>query len=348
VISQIARTVFGGRGLAYLAVIAGTALILCMAANTAFNGFPRLGALQAEDGFLPRQLAYRGSRLVYSRGIVVLAVIASLLIILFQASVTALIPLYAIGVFLSFTLSQAGMMRHWWDVGHGGAERRDRRSPAGARWWAVKMGANGFGALCTATVMLVFTVTKFRDGAWIVVLLIPALVCWFFAIHRHYRELSGNLSVENYGAPPGVHRHRILVPISGVNRGTLAALRYARSLSDDVTAVHVYHDAAYARVLRAQWERWGDGVRLVTMESRYRLLIEPLLDYVEQVRMRGQRDEIITIVVPEFVPFRAWHNMLHAQTAVLLRLALRFKPGIVITSVPYQLRRLDGEPSSAA
>jgi amino acid transporter len=349
VISQLARTVFDGKGLGYLIVIVATTLILSMAANTAFNGFPRLGALQAEDGLLPRQLAYRGSRLVYSRGIVVLAVLAALLVVAFDASVSALIPLYAIGVFLSFTLSQAGMTRRWWKSGHlaSGQELCERGSVLHHdRLWWLKMAVNGFGALCTAIVMVVFTVTKFSSGAWIVVLVIPALVVWFFAINRHYRDLGARLSLDDYGAPPRAHRHRILVPISGMNRGTMAALRYARSLSDDVTAVHVYQDAAKAEALHAEWGRWGDGVRLVTMESPYRLLIEPLLDYIEQVRSRGQRDEIMTIVVPEFVPFRAWHNLLHAQTAVMLRLALRFKPGIVITSVPYQLRRgLDAETS---
>jgi hypothetical protein len=236
------------------------------------------------------------------------------------------------------------MTRRWWKSGRlrPGQELSERDSVLRHdRVWWLKMAVNGFGALCTAVVVVVFTVTKFTSGAWIVVLVIPALVVWFFAINRHYRDLGVRLSLDNYGAPPRPHRHRILVPISGMNRGTMAALRYARSLSDDVTAVHVYQDAAKAEALRAQWGRWGDGVRLVTMESPYRLLIEPLLDYIEQVRSRGQRDEIMTIVVPEFVPLRAWHNVLHAQTAVMLRLALRFRPGIVITSVPYQLRGAD-------
>jgi hypothetical protein len=165
------------------------------------------------------------------------------------------------------------------------------------------------------------------------------MVLWFSAVHRHYEDLRGRLSLDNYGAPPRIHRHRILVPISGVNRGTLAALRYARSISEDVTAVHVYNDREAAERVREDWERWGDGVRLVTVESPYRLLLEPLLDYIEQVARARQPDEMITIVVPQFVPFRQWHNMLHAQTAVLLRMALVFRPGIVITSVPYQIRR---------
>jgi len=349
VISQLARTVFDGRGLAYLAAVGSTTLILFLAANTAFNGFPRLGALQAADGFLPRQLTYRGSRLVYSRGIIVLAVAASLLIVAFQARVTALIPLYCIGVFLSFTLSQAGMTRRWWKIGHlaRGQEVVERASVLRAeRGWVLKMLLNGLGAACTALVVVVFAVTKFASGAWIVVLLMPLLVLWFFAIHRHYRDLSARLSLDDYGAPPRVHRQRILVPVSSIHRGTLAALRYARSLSDDVTAVHVSHDPEGVARLRQEWERWGDGVRLVVLESPYRLLLEPLLDYVEQVAVLRQRDEVLTIVVPQFVPYRSWHNLLHAQTAVFLRMALLFRPGIVITSVPYQIRQSATEEGS--
>ena len=341
VISQLARTVFGGPGPLYLAAIAATTLILVMAANTAYADFPRLSALQAADGFLPRQLTYRGSRLVFSRGIVVLAGISSLLIWVFEASVTHLIPLYAIGVFLSFTLSQAGMTRRWWKSGRlaPGQQQRERASllvhdPR----WAWKMALNGVGALLTAVVALVFAVTKFRDGAWVVVLVIPALVWVFTGIHAHYREAAGQLSLERYGAPAATPRHRVILPISGVHRGTLEALRYARLLSDDVTAVHVALEEEKTTLLHEKWQHWGEGVRLVTLPSPYRLLLEPLLDYVTAIADRRQPNETITIVVPQFVPRRAWHNLLHAQTAYVLRLALLFRPGIVITSVPYQLR----------
>jgi len=347
VISQLARTIHGGRGPLYLAVVIATVLILVMAANTAFNGFPRLSALQAADGYLPRQLTYRGSRLVYSRGIVVLAVLASLLIVGFGASVSALIPLYAIGVFLSFTLCQAGMTRRWWKAGRlpPGGERQERASRLRhERGWLPKMALNGFGALCTAAVAVVFAVTKFRDGAWMVVLLVPLLVALFLAIRRHYRTLERRLSLDDWGAPPRIRRHRVIVPVSSVHRGTLVALHYARSLSDDVTAVHVSNEALAAEELRRSWERWGDGTRLVVLDSPYRLLLEPLLEYIEQIAAQRQRNETLTIVVPQFVPRRSWHTLLHAQTAGFLRLALLFRPGIVITSVPYQL----GRPPSAA
>jgi amino acid transporter len=340
VVSQIARTVLGSRGLGYLAVIAGTTLILVMAANTAFNGFPRLSALQAGDGFLPRQLTYRGSRLVYSRGIVVLALIASLLIMLFEASVTHLIPLYATGVFLSFTLAQLGMTRRWWKIGRlaprteaadaGSVLRHDPR-------WRLKMVSNGLGAVATAVVTLVFAVTKFIEGAWIVIIIIPVLVTLFMAINSHYRELGRALSLEDYGAPPRVLRHRVILPISGVHRGTVAALRYARALSHDITAVHVSVDLEKTQRLQEKWGLWGNGVRLVTLESPYRLLMEPLLEYIENIADQRQPNETLTIVVPQFVARKWWHNFLHAQTAVILRLVLLFRPGIVITNVPYQM-----------
>jgi amino acid transporter len=339
VISQLARTVFGGRGPLYLMAIAATTLILIMAANTAYNGFPRLSALQAGDGFLPRQLTYRGSRLVFSRGIVALGIIASLLIVFYQASVTRLIPLYAIGVFLSFTLSQAGMTRRWWKIGRAAAV--DARAGAARRrayWgWVPKMVINAVGAVLTAVVALVFLVTKFHDGAWIILIVIPILVGIFFAIHGHYREAAQVLSLEDYGAPPRVLRHRVILPISGVHRGTVVALRYALSLSHDITAVHVSADAEKTAKLEQKWGLWGNGVRLVVLESPYRLLLEPLLDYVKSVADRRQPNETLTIVVPQFVPRRWWHQLLHAQTAVILRLALINRPGIVITSVPYQM-----------
>jgi len=345
IVSQLARTVFAGRGPLYLATIAGTTIILVMAANTSFAGFPRLSALQAGDGFLPRQLTYRGSRLVYSRGIVVLALIASALIVLFRARVTALIPLYAIGVFLSFTLAQAGMARRWWKIGHlaEGKEVKERGSTLRyGRGWQRKMLINGFGAVCTLLVMLVFAVTKFRDGAWIVVFLTPALVFVFFRIHYHYREVAARLSLEHYGPPPRTARQRVIMPISGVHRGTVAALRYARSLSDDVTAVHVSLDPAEAEKVQQKWQMWGEGIRLVILDSPFRLWIEPLLGFIEELLEQRQPNETLTIVVPQFVPRRWWHNLLHTQAALLLRLALLFRPSVVVTDVPYQLE--DAEP----
>ena len=341
VISQLTRTAFGSRGVLYLLTISATTLILVMAANTSFADFPRLSALIAADGFLPRQFAYRGSRLVYSRGIQALALIASGLIVVFNASVTALIPLYAIGVFMSFTLSQAGMARRWWKIGHlaPGQELKERGSTLHYEpGWQHKMAINGFGALCTAAVVLIFAVTKFRDGAWIVIVLLPILVFIFYNIHAHYKDLARHLSLENYQSPPAMPpRHCVILAISGVHQGTLPALRYARALSEDVTAVHVSIDPDEAEKIRLKWETWGEGIRLVILDSPYRLLIEPLLSYIEGLAAGRQPGELITIVVPQFVPRRWWHNLLHTQAALMLRLALLFKPGITVTDVPYHV-----------
>lgn len=346
VISQLARTVFAGRGTLYLMLIGATTVILIMAANTAFADFPRLSALVAKDGFLPRQLTYRGSRLVYSRGIVALAMIASLLLVIFKASVTRLIPLYAIGVFLSFTLSQAGMALRWRKIGKlkPGEEKLERSSTLRfVKDWAVKMVINGFGALCTAIVMVVFAVTKFHDGAWVVLILIPLLVMIFWLIYRHYNHLAKKLSLENFGIiPPQVIRHRVIMPVSGVHQGTLAALHYARILSDDVTAVHVTIEPAESEKVRQKWRVWGEGVRMVILNSPYRLFVEPLLGYIADIAQQRQPGETLTIVVPEFVSNNRLSGALHTNTADVLRSQLKNLPGVVITSVPYHVHEKDG------
>ncbi|MBE3039180.1 MAG: APC family permease [Chloroflexi bacterium] len=340
VISQLARTIYGGRGILYIAIISATTIILVMAANTAFADFPRLGALTAADGFLPRQLAYRGSRLVYSRGIAALAIIASLLVIGFKASVTGLIPLYAIGVFLSFTLSQAGMARRWWKAGHlkPGTEVREPGSTLiHDEGWQHKMVINGIGSISTCVVAVVFAATKFKDGAWIVIVLIPALIMVFIAIHRHYKRLAGQLSLDNYTPLGRPERVRVIMPISGVHRGTLQALRYARQLSDDITAVHISIDVKDTARVQDKWEHWGDGIRLVILDSPYRLFLEPLLEYIDKVDAARQPDEVITIIVPQFIPKHWWATFLHTRTAEALRRVLLNRKNIVVTEVPYQV-----------
>ena len=345
VISQLARTIFNGQGLLYLFVIVGTTVILILAANTAFAGFPRLSAMLAKDGFMPRQLTYRGSRLVYSYGIVFLAGAASLLIIVFQASVTRLIPLYAIGVFLSFTIAQAGMARRWWRAGQLDPNETPPENAHESRHilryekgWTFKMLSNGFGAFCTAIVMLVFAVTKFRDGAWIVLILTPVLISIFLWIRRHYAGVATRLSLEKYGEPPPYNiRHRVIVPISSVHQGTLAALRYARMLSNDITAVHISVEPEDTEKVRRRWETWGRGTRLVIVDSPYRLFLEPLLNYIAEILASRQPNETITIVVPHFVPSKKVQNFLHMQTAEMLRKELLSTPGVVITEVPYQI-----------
>jgi len=341
VISQLGRTVFNGRGIPYLMVISATTVILIMAANTAFADFPRLSALHAGDGFLPRQLTFRGSRLVYSNGILTLAIIASALIIVFQASVTRLIPLYAIGVFLSFTLSQGGMARRWWRVGHlrPGQEIVDPGSTLKYEsGWQYKMVINGFGAVCTAIVMVVFAYTKFKEGAWIILILIPFLVAIFFTIHRHYKDIAAHLSLDKFsGLPTRQTRHRVIMPVSGVHQGTLEALRYAKLLSDDVTAVHISLEPSETEKVQKKWKSWGDGTRLIILDSPFRLFAEPLLEYLEEIIKNRQPNETITIVVPQFMPSKRWHNALHMRTADVLRQELLSKHGVVITDVPYHV-----------
>ncbi len=340
VISQIARTAYGGEGIIYLVTLAFTAIILVMAGNTAFAGFPRLSAILAKDGFLPRQFTYRGSRLVFSRGIMALALISAILIIVFDASVTRLIPLYAIGVFLSFSLSQLGMARRWWKAGRleVGKEINERSSVLRHdNRWIVKMVANSIGAVCTALVTIVFAITKFPDGAWIILLLIPLMVIAFYSIHAHYQRLARQLSLEHYHSRPRVARHRVILPISGVHAGSLEGLRYACSFSDDVTAIYVALDPEDAGVIQRKWSVWGEGVRLVILDSPYRLLIEPIIEYIDGLCRIRQPNEIITVVVPQFINRRWWSNLLHAQTAFMLRLGLLFRPGVVIIEVPYQV-----------
>ncbi len=340
VISQLVRTVFNGQGLPYLVTISATAVILIMAANTAFADFPRLSALQASDGFMPRQLTFRGSRLVYSSGIVLLAVIASLLVIGFQASVTNLIPLYAIGVFLSFTLSQTGMARRWWKSGHLSPEVEiiERGSILKHdKGWVYKMIINGVGAASTAVVAVIFAITKFREGAWVIIIVIPTLVFIFMQIHRHYKKLADQLSLENPHINRNISRNRVIMPISGVHNGTLAGLHFAKSLSDDVTVLHVSIDPAETAKVKSRWESWGEGYRLVILESPYRLFLEPLLEYIDKISLILAPNEIITLVVPQFVPRHWWVKILHMRTAETLRKALLHRKKIVITEVPYQV-----------
>jgi amino acid transporter len=340
IISQLARTIYGATGLPYLLMLASTTVVLVMAANTSFADFPRLSALHAGDGFLPRQLTARGSRLVFSRGILTLAFFASLLVVLFNAETTALIPLYAIGVFLSFTMSQTGMAVRWQKIGRlqPGEEIRGRdtvlrHDPR----WRFKQAVSAFGALATAIVMVVFAVTKFTQGAWIIVVLIPTLVFVFFRIHFHYKHVAAQLSLDRPPRSRYVQRHRVIIPIANVHQGVLQALNYARSLSPDVTAVHVAIDTEEGAAIREKWDKWGDGTRLVVIDSPFRDTIGPLIDYIERIESSLGPNDILTIVMPYFVPARWWHTFLHNQTALAIRLAFLFRKSTVVSDVPYRL-----------
>lgn len=324
VLSQISRAVFGP-SLGYAAVQAATALILILAANTAFADFPRLASLIAKDGFLPHQFESLGDRLVFSNGIMVLAGIASLLLVAFGGDTHRLLPLYAAGVFLSFALSQTGMVVRWWRLRGKG--------------WRRSLAVNAIGAFTTGIVTLVVTITRFTQGAWIVTILIPVVVWGFAQVHRHYREVADQLSLEDFGAPPAISRHRVIVPVGGMHRGVVGALQYARSISPDVTAVYVDIDPEETERFRRKWARWGGGFRLQILPSPYRSIITPLHHYLDELdRTRGPQD-MTTVILPQFIVATWWENVLHNQTALLLRLSLIFRRGTVVTDVPFRLRR---------
>jgi hypothetical protein len=323
VISQLARGVFGARGVPYYLVQAATMLILVLAANTAYADFPRLASILARDGYVPRQFMNQGDRLAFSNGIVGLSIFASVLLGIFGGDTHALIPLYMIGVFVSFTLSQAGMVLHWRQLGGPG--------------WRTSALINGVGALVTGIVLLVVAVTKAHEGAWIIILLIPVHVVFFRLTKWHYEGVSSQLSLDGWRAP-GDRRNTVLVPISGIQRAVLDALAYAKTLSSDVRGVYVTIDVHATEHLREQWTQWGQGVPLVVLESPYRSLMEPLLEYIEEVRMASPED-YVTVVLPEFVPARWWQHLFHNQRALLIKGALLFQPNTVVTSVPFHLRR---------
>jgi hypothetical protein len=333
VVSQIGRQVFG-TGPFYLALQAATALILVLAANTAFADFPRLSSILARDGYAPRQLANLGDRLVFSNGIVALAVLAAALVIIFGGHTHGLIPLYAVGVFLSFTLSQAGMVRHWFKT-------RERS-------WRTKATINGLGAVATGVVLCVVVESKFTQGAWIIVLLIPALVVLFRAVHQHYIDMREQISLHEGDIDQRWHSkaakpHKVVVPISGLNRGTLAALQFSCSLSDDVTAVVVDVDNAATEWLRESWRTWGFEIPLVVLESPYRSVVRPLMAYLEETDRREPERGMAVVILPEIVPARWWQNLLHNQTTLMLKAVLLFRQEHngsqrVVINVPYHLR----------
>ena len=323
VVSQLARATFGGGTALYFAAQAATMLILVLAANTAYADFPRLASIVARDRFLPRQFTNQGDRLAFSNGILILSVLAGVLLIVFGGDTHALIPLYMIGVFVSFTLSQAGMVIHW----------RQTRGPG----WRSSAFVNGFGALVTAIVLIIVAITKGAEGAWIIMLMIPALVALFTITRRHYDHVASELTLRDW-EPESVGRHVVLVPISGIQRAVVKALRYARSLAADVRAVYVELDPTSTNELRGQWDRWGQGVTLAVLDSPYRSLLEPLLDYIEQIQGEDP-SAYVTVILPEFVPRRLWQHLLHNQHALLIKGALLFKPNVVVTSVPFHLGR---------
>jgi amino acid transporter len=321
--SQLARAIFGATSPFYYVVQVATMLILVLASNTAYADFPRLSYFLANDRFLPRQFAQRGDRLVFSNGVVALGMLSAVLVIAFGAREQALLPLYAVGVFMSFTLSQFGMVMRGWRM----------RSPG---WWRSAL-VSSIGAIVTGIVLLVVAGTRFLEGAWAVIAIIPILVLILLSIHRHYINVARQLSLADAPAPLAVRRHTVLVLISGVHRGVIPALQYALSIApDNVTAVYVDLDEQTTAKLTEKWEHWGCGIPLAVLPSPYRSLIQPLMRYIDEVDGLYS-DDILTIVLPEFIPAKWWQYLLHNQTALLIKAALLFSKGKAVLSVPYHL-----------
>ncbi len=324
VLSMLVRNVAGSGWILILAQVA-TALILVLAANTSFADFPRLSSFLARDGFLPRQFAFRGERLAFTTGIVALSGLAALLIVVFQAKVSGLIPLYTLGVFIAFTLSQGGMLMRWY-------RRRERG-------WQQGLLINGLGALTTFVVMLVVGSSNFFAGAWLVVLLVPMMMALLSAIRHHYRSLEQQLELDHI--PEGreiAAEPLVIVPIARLDRTARQAIAFANSISDHATAVHITNDPESASELRSRWPEWAGKTELVVVESPYRALVGPLLRYMDALQAQDP-DRPVVVVLSEVVPRHWWENLLHNQTALRLKLRLFRRPNTIVADVPYQIRR---------
>ncbi|MBI2863216.1 MAG: APC family permease [Chloroflexi bacterium] len=324
VVSQLTRTLVG-IGPYYYLIQFSTAVLLLLAANTAFNGFPRLASVLANDGYLPSQFQFRGDRLAFSVGIVSLSALSALLIVVFAGSVTSLIPLYTVGVFLAFTLSQAGLVRHWW---------RLRGEEHG---WRQRAAVNTLGAVATGVVAVVVAGSMFMLGAWMVLVLMPVLMAMMWAIERHYRAFKDSLALERPNARlPKPEPPHVVVPVSRLDKAALIALAFARSISPDVTAVHVSTDPEEEKRMKRRWEQWGGEIPLVIVESPYRVLISPLMAYIDALD-RQEPKRPITVVLSEFVPRHLWEYILHNQTALRLKIRLFFRRNTIVVDVPYYL-----------
>jgi amino acid transporter len=321
-LSQLVRVVAGDGWVLVLAQVA-TSLILILAANTSFADFPRLSSFLARDAFLPRQFAFRGDRLAFTTGIVSLAGLAGILLVMFNASVAGLIPLYTLGVFIAFTLSQGGMLRRWWG----------RREPG----WQRGLLINGLGALTTAVVAVVVGVSNFTSGAWLVIVLVPLMMVLLTSIRRHYRRFDAALKPPEAGAtiaPPA--NPIVIVPIARLDRPALGALAFARRLSERATAIHVTNDATDAQALREQWAALSNGMELVVVESPYRALMGPLLRYMDALQAQDPSRPVV-VVLSEIVPRHWWENLLHNQSSLRLKLRLFGRRNTIVADVPYHL-----------
>lgn len=323
VVSQLARLTFG-TGAIYYSIQIGTMLLLVLAANSAFAGFPHLSSILARDGYMPHQMATFGDRLVFSNGIIILGFFACLLLVIFQGDTHALIPLYAIGVFVSFTLSQAGMVKRWLTM-------------KGIHW-RKKLVVNGVGAVTTGIATAIIASTKFMHGAWIVFLLVALLIIMFRRIRSHYKAVAEQVSLSRDSRPPRPRRNIVLIPVGGVNRSVVRAVDYARSRGGEIRALLVDVDKEETALIEIQWAQWGGGVPLIVVPSPYRSILGSILNYIEEQRQKDP-ECWITVVVPEILPARWWQNILHNQRALMLKAALLFKDRVVLTDVPFHLTR---------
>ena len=336
VTAQLGETIFGSGSVLLFLVVGVTATILFVAANTAFTGFPVLGSILAQDRYLPRQLHTRGDRLAFSNGILFLAVFAIVLIIGFQAEVTKLIQLYIVGVFVSFTLSQAGMIRHW------NRHLRTERDPQARRRMVRSRAINAFGMAMTGAVLLIVLVTKFLLGAWIAIVAMGVIYLLMLAIRRHYDRVAVELTPDE-GRPVLPARNHAIVLVSKLHQPTLRAVAYAQATRPDtLTAVTVNVDDADTRQLQADWERRAVPIPLAVIDSPYREIARPILNYVAGVRRDSPRD-VVTVFIPEYVVGHWWENLLHNQSALRLKGRLLFEPGVMVTSVPWQLASTAGK-----
>jgi len=326
VIAMVAQTAFGRSNPLYYTFQVATALILFLAANTSFNAFPRLGAILAEDGYFPRQFGFRGDRLAFSWGIILLAAIAALIYVAFEGNTTGLIPLYSVGVFVCFTLSQGGMVRHW------------VRTHEAGWWWRGLVNASG--AVLTLVVLVIVLTEKFEHGAWVVAVLIPTLVTMMLFIQRQYKASARQLAVRpDFVLPAPLREERAVVPVSALNRAVIRAVNVARSIADDVLAVYISSDPDDAREMRERWERQVPGVQLVIVESPYRALAGPLMAYLDVLDRAWPPDKmqpITFVVIPEYVARHAWERILYNQSARRLRSLLVGRPHTVVVDVPYR------------
>ncbi|BAF60388.1 amino acid transporters [Pelotomaculum thermopropionicum SI] len=327
VVSQVAELTFG-RSFMYYYIQVTTMFVLYLAANTAYNGLPPLLSILARDKYMPRYLAARGDRLTFHNGIILLSIVAAVLIILYHGNTEHLISLYALGVFLSFTIAQCGMVVHW----------RKEKVPG----WTVRAFLNGLGAAVTGIVVLVIMVAKFFYGAWLILVAIPSLIYIFKRIYNHYEDMREQLALpldESITIKPAEGSNIIIVPVAGVTRVVANTLTYAKKLSDRIVAVYVATDEEAAKKIRGKWEKWNPGVRLIVLYSPHRAIIAPLFKFIDRVEKKKNPEDYITILIPEFETKKWWHRLLHNQTGWLLRTLLILRKNIVVTVVPYRLEK---------